>query len=249
MAKQKKKQKKRKPQLSKKDKRLFRIVGTVSCIVFFILSLLNIELFIPYLSKVIAKDGAIYSTINFSIPSLIMSFTPLGFALYMLIYYDNSTNLGISFKDYYSGKNKMANKQIKTAICTALCLLVIWGAMIPITVKAYDSADTKKLTRHYITKQDEVPLDFNNVESIDVGIHHLFVGRATKTYTVYMELHDKSGNSFTMNAPDFVDNIAGMEKFLNQFDKSIITVNKKHSEHITYAFNSGYYNAYHRIFD
>ena len=248
MAKQRKKAKKRKPQLSKKDKRQFRIIGTVSCCITSILSLLNIYLFIPHLSKVIAKAGSVYSTINFSIPGLIMSLAPLVLALIMLIHYDNSTCLGISFKDYYSGKNKTANKQIKTAICSVLCLVIIWGSMIPIMVKAYDSADTRQLTRHYITKQDEVLLEFNNVDRIEVGVNRFFEGRII-TFKVYMKLHDKNGHTFILNAEDFVDNIVGMEMFLNQFDKSIITVNKKHSEHITYPYNAENSKAYHRIFD
>ncbi|MBE6835385.1 MAG: hypothetical protein E7515_03945 [Ruminococcaceae bacterium] len=250
MAKQKKKDKKKKPQLSKKDKKLFRLVGAISCIVSSFLAIINIELFIPYLAKITAEKGSVYSVINFSFPALLMGLAPLAISLIILINYDNSTYLGIPFKEYYSGKSEKANKQIKTTFCVALCFVILWGSMIPIMIKSYDNADLKQITRHYITKQDEVIFEFNDVKSIDVGINRIFSGKnATKVYTVYMELEDNNGNSFNMNAEDFTDNIVGFEKFLNQFDRSIVTVNKKYSEHLTYPFDAESGKAFHRIFD
>jgi hypothetical protein len=234
----------------KKIKKLFRLVGAISCIVSSFLAIINIELFIPYLAKITAEKGSVYSVINFSFPALLMGLAPLAISLIILINYDNSTYLGIPFKEYYSGKSEKANKQIKTTFCVALCFVILWGSMIPIMIKSYDNADLKQITRHYITKQDEVIFEFNDVKSIDVGINRIFSGKnATKVYTVYMELEDNNGNSFNMNAEDFTDNIVGFEKFLNQFDRSIVTVNKKYSEHLTYPFDAESGKAFHRIFD
>ena len=246
MAKQKKKVKKKNPKLPKKDRKLFLIINITVGFVFFVLAFVNFR-FNNYLAFRFSSEGSIYAESKFSFFALIFGVAPFAISFLALFNYDASTDLRINFKEYYSLKNKKANKQIKSAIIAGLCIVFVWALMIPVAPRSHLSINEGKATRYYTISHEKTLFTYDEITHIKVFI--LYSGRiAPYSYEIipYVTV-TANGKEYGLSSEFFKNNIVGVEEFLNQFDKSIITVDNQYKEKISYT-DKDYEEAFHRIF-
>ncbi|MCR4594719.1 MAG: hypothetical protein K5761_06660 [Clostridiales bacterium] len=246
MAKQKKKVKKKIPKLPKKDRKLFLIINFTVGFVFFVLFFVNFR-FNNYLVFRFSPEGSIYAESKFSLFALFFGIAPFAISALAFFNYDASIDLGIPFKEYYSRKNKKANTQIKSAIIAGVCIVLIWALMIPVAPRSHLSINEGKATRYYTISHEKTLFTYNEITHIKVFIidsAHI----APYNYEIipYVTV-TANGKEYGLSSEFFKNNIVGVEEFLNQFDKSIITVDNKYKEKISYT-DKDYEEAFHRIF-
>ena len=249
MAKQRKKMKKKKPKLPKKDRKLFLIINITVGIIFFILGFVNFW-FNNYLAFRFSPEGSIYAESKFSLFALFFGIAPFAISVLAFFNYNASTDLKIPFKEYYSLKNKKANKQIKSAIIAGVCIVLIWASLIPVAPRSYLSINDGKATRYYSISNKETLFTYDEITHIKVFIPnsvHITTYFYDNEYIPYVTV-TANGKEYGLSSEFFKNNIIGVEEFLNQFDKSIITVDNQYKEKISYT-DKDYEEAFHRIYD
>ncbi len=248
MAKQKKKIRKKNPKLPKKDRKLYLIINITFGAVFFALGFVNFW-FNNYLVFRFSPEGSIYAESKFSLFALLFGLAPFAVSFLALLNYAASTDLKIPFREYYSLKNNKANKQIKAAITAGVCIVLVWALMIPVAPRSHISINDGKAIRFFTISHEKTLFTYDEITHIKV-----FIPYSVHITPYFYDEHipcvrvTANGKEYDFSSEFFKDNIVGMEKFLNQFDKSIITVDNQYKEKISYT-DKDYEEAFQRVFN
>ena len=249
MAKQKKKQQKKKAMLSKEDKGLFSIVFIIPFVII-ILLLLNYKR-VAYFCASLFLNDFYYAQIKLNFFSVLMVVLGVIELISIVILSEQTAALAIPFKEYYSGKNVKANQQIKNFLIYSCCLVLLFVGSFAFASQSKIVATGNQITSCNIIKNDEVLIDYSDVETVNVYVEKSLNPKGIKGYASYsyypvVELYTEN-SSIELNASGFNYDYTRMQQFLSLFDKSKIKTNNTNIE-LVHISNSSQQESLESVF-
>lgn len=251
MAKQKKK-KFKKPQLNKKDKACFNALFGALIVIYLLIFEFHNSIYFFVLKLIYGEE------ITYAQPKIgfFLILTVLLFLIGLISFigfFDSALRLRVSFKEYFSGKNLKAKRQLKHfllcgGIWFALITATFWFSAGSCTV-ANDTA----IIECNLLKEDKVVCEYENARQVNVFLEYRSFSMVNgwivqpSGYDLVVEICHENG-SCELYDEYFNRNYTNIQKLLVNFDNAIINIDDSNydKKHIRNPENR---DALNRIFD
>ncbi|MDE6110799.1 MAG: hypothetical protein K2F65_02660 [Eubacterium sp.] len=235
MAKQKKRKKKRHIRISKKSKTLFSLLILPTFVISYITLLLSSRIFYGLVKLLFNKD-ALYCGYLFNDFTIVLAILLLIGILFAFPWHSKATSLRIEFKEYFSGKNEKANKQIKQTIIAFIILCVLFVTFTGFQISTRIVATTDCITEYHLAMQD-TEISYNEIQSAKVEYRkdHVPLRAGSSLTTYYIVITIKVNDSeIEFYEDSFNNNYSNIISFLNCVDRNKITIDKTNTENTAF---------------
>lgn len=237
MAKQKKKIKKntnRRPKLSNKDQILFFLIFGIWLIPIFIGFITSVSTQFPLLKYLYGKD-IIYGSFNISVFLILYLISTIILIIAFIAQFSSALSYKIPFKEFFKGGQgdyAKARKELDIFVKAVPIIIVLTTISLLLCSFNCTTVNDDGITKHYLIKQDEIVLDYNNVKDIEIITDHHYAytryGRhGSYNFSIIMKTDTEKA---ILYVEYFNDKYKTMEKFLSKFDKNIIHISDKSYE-------------------